>query len=113
MTAAAKAEILSRYQQHIARFERDAESRSRRGLTLVTAEPAKAEWTPTPLSPREQSILELVAQGYTDDEIASEIGISTYTVKTHVRRVYEKLAAKNRPHAVTRGFEHGLLSSAR
>jgi DNA-binding NarL/FixJ family response regulator len=111
MNAVAKAEILSRYEQHVARFERDAESRSRRGLTLVVSEPPKpAKAVGANLSKREQSILELVAQGLTDIEIANEIGLSQYTVKTHIRRVYEKLAAKNRPHAVTLGFQQGLLS---
>jgi DNA-binding NarL/FixJ family response regulator len=111
MNAVAKAEILSRYQEHVARFERDAESRNRRGLTLVVTETPKApKAVRARLSKREQGILELVAQGLTDTEIADEIGLSQYTVKTHIRRVYEKLGAKNRPHAVTLGFGQGLLS---
>ena len=63
------------------------------------------------LSERELSVLRHIARGLTDQEIAGAVGISEFTVKTHVRRIYRKLAAKNRAHAVARGLVQGHLST--
>ena len=52
------------------------------------------------LSPRELDILDRVAAGESNKEIARTLGISPNTVKTHVARVYEKLAVKRRVQAV-------------
>jgi DNA-binding CsgD family transcriptional regulator len=64
------------------------------------------------LSPRERRILELVAEGLTDSEIGRNAGISGHTVKTHLKHVYSKLAARNRAHAVALGVSNGLLRLA-
>ena len=112
MNAIARAEILGRYHQHVERFERDAASRRRHGLALVVEEPAEQveQKAAAPgLSARELSVLELVARGLTDGEIAKECGISEFTVKTHLRHLYVKLGAKNRAHAVALGVQNGLL----
>ena len=52
------------------------------------------------LSKREQEILELISQGYSDKEIAYVLKISARTVQTHVTRIVIKLGARNRPNAV-------------
>lgn len=52
------------------------------------------------LSSREEEVLRHVSEGYTDKEIASRIFVSVNTVKTHLRRIYEKLQVKNRAEAV-------------
>jgi DNA-binding CsgD family transcriptional regulator len=52
------------------------------------------------LSPRETEILERVAYGQTNREIAKELGISHHTVKTHLHRIFVKLGADRRSHAV-------------
>lgn len=52
------------------------------------------------LSPRECEILELLASGQSNKELARTLGISPNTVKTHVARVYEKLEAPNRIRAI-------------
>ena len=52
------------------------------------------------LSPRELDILERLATGESNKEIARRLGISPNTVKTHVARVYEKLAVQRRVQAV-------------
>jgi DNA-binding NarL/FixJ family response regulator len=62
-----------------------------------------------PLSPRELTVLERVAEGMTNLEVAAELGISADTVKTHLARVLEKLGARDRTHAVTRAMRAGLL----
>jgi ATP/maltotriose-dependent transcriptional regulator MalT len=54
------------------------------------------------LSPREREVLELMAQGYRNHEIASAFVISESTVKVHVRHVLEKLGVRTRTEAVAR-----------
>ncbi len=58
---------------------------------------------------REQEILELIAQGLSNREIAGRLFVSENTVKTDSSRVFEKLGAKRRTQAVVLGREFGLL----
>jgi len=52
------------------------------------------------LSRKERALLEALAQGLSNRELAKELGISTNTVKFHLSNVYEKLAVKNRAQAI-------------
>jgi DNA-binding CsgD family transcriptional regulator len=52
------------------------------------------------LSPREERILRLLTEGYSQREIAKELGSALPTVRTHISHIYLKLDAKNRAHAV-------------
>ncbi|TAL04825.1 MAG: LuxR family transcriptional regulator, partial [Verrucomicrobia bacterium] len=52
------------------------------------------------LSPREREILELLAQGFPDKEIADRIGVKHGTVRWHLQHVYEKLHVRSRTEAV-------------
>jgi LuxR family maltose regulon positive regulatory protein len=61
------------------------------------------------LSDRELEVLRHVAAFLTTEEIAAEMFISVNTVRTHVRRVLEKLSVSRRNDAVRRGKELGLL----
>ena len=61
------------------------------------------------LTAREQAVLGLLPTGLSAREIADELGISRDTVKTHTKRVYQKLGVSSRPSAVARGRELGLL----
>ncbi|MFY9674723.1 MAG: response regulator transcription factor [Terriglobales bacterium] len=58
---------------------------------------------------RELDILELIAQGLSNREIAEKLFVSENTVKTHSSRVFDKLGAKRRTQAVQLGKESGLL----
>jgi two-component system, NarL family, response regulator LiaR len=58
---------------------------------------------------REMEILELVAQGMSNREIAGKLFVSENTVKTHCSRAFDKLGAKRRTQAVQMGKEFGLL----
>jgi two-component system, NarL family, response regulator LiaR len=58
---------------------------------------------------RELEILELVAQGMSNREIAGKLFVSENTVKTHCSRAFDKLGAKRRTQAVQLGKEFGLL----
>ncbi len=61
---------------------------------------AKAEEMHFDLSPREREVLELLARGYLYKEIADSLQISTPTVNTYIRRIYEKLHVRSRSQAV-------------
>jgi two-component system NarL family response regulator len=68
----------------------------------VVPQPGTAE-PPTPyLTPREKEVLELVAHGARDRDIAQQFVISQSTVKKHVQNILRKLQARNRAEAVAR-----------
>ena len=71
----------------------------RRGLGSVVPE----------LTPREQDVLQLIADGGTVAEIAERIHIGTATVKTHLRTLYDKLGVSDRAAAVAEAMRRGLL----
>ena len=58
---------------------------------------------------RELEILELIAQGMSNREIAGKLFVSENTVKTHSSRLFDKLSAKRRTQAVQIGKEMGLI----
>ena len=63
----------------------------------------------TPLSKREREILQKVADGSTTKLVASALGISPHTVKTHLERIFEKLGANDRAQAVAIAILTGIV----
>ena len=63
------------------------------------------------LTLREVEVLELVRQGFTNDEIGRLLDISERTARAHVSNIKEKLHAADRAAAVARGFESGILKA--
>jgi NarL family two-component system response regulator LiaR len=61
------------------------------------------------ITPRELGILELIAAGLSNKEIAERVNVSENTVKTHSSRVFDKLGARRRTQAVQLGKEHRLI----
>jgi NarL family two-component system response regulator LiaR len=61
------------------------------------------------VTPREREILELIATGLSNREIAEKLFVSENTVKTHSSRLFDKLGAKRRTQAVQMGKELGLI----
>jgi two-component system response regulator DesR len=62
------------------------------------------------LSERERAVLELIADGLTNPEIAGSLHISKHTVKEHSSSLYRKLEVRNRAEAVQRAQRLGLLA---
>jgi DNA-binding NarL/FixJ family response regulator len=63
-----------------------------------------------PLSPREVSILELVAAGKANKSIAFEMAVSEETVKAHLKNIFSKLGVNDRTQAVTTGLRRGIIT---
>ncbi|MGO9750870.1 MAG: response regulator [Solirubrobacteraceae bacterium] len=61
------------------------------------------------LTPRELEILQLVARGLSNTEIADQLVVSSTTIKTHVARVLMKLALRDRIQAVVFAYENGVI----
>ena len=62
------------------------------------------------LTPRESSVLQLLARGRSNKQIAATLGVSERTVKFHVSALFTKLGATNRTEAVTRAIQAGLTT---
>ncbi len=62
-----------------------------------------------PLSTREQDVLELLAAGLSNAEMAAQLVVTVGTIKTHIKSIYGKLGVHSRTQAVARAREAGLL----
>lgn len=71
---------------------------------------SEAEVLIAPLTPRETEILNYMAQGYLNKQIAFEINISEQTIKNHVTSILRKLNANARTEAVVVAIKQGLIS---
>ena len=88
---------------------------------FITSEPVQADSLAAktanteliePLSERELEVLQLIAEGLTNPEIADRLFLSLNTVKVHTRNIYGKLDVHHRAQAVARARALGVLPSA-
>jgi DNA-binding CsgD family transcriptional regulator len=86
------------------------------GRRLFYREPRASEFTPNEraqsslgITEREQQVLQLLADGRSNKEIAAHLGLSPNTVKTHVARLFEKLRVARRTEAILLARELGLV----
>jgi DNA-binding NarL/FixJ family response regulator len=63
----------------------------------------------SPLTERETTILQLIAQGYSNKMVAHELHIAYQTVRNYMPPIIEKCKAKNRTHAVVMALKHGWI----
>ena len=73
-------------------------------------ESSGAESLIEPLTAREKEVIQLMAQGLANKQIALSLGISEHTVKFHLSSLYAKLGISSRTEAIRRGIELGLIS---
>ncbi len=74
-------------------------------LSRQSAEPASVDV----LSERELEVLQLMAKGSANKEIAASLSISESTVKTHVANIFQKLEVNHRTEAVTQALQKGII----
>lgn len=74
--------------------------------TFRTPPPKRMEEDSTELSEREVGVLSLVAEGLANKEIGSRLNISYFTVRAHLRKIYEKLHVRCRAEAVAKYLKH-------
>ena len=86
----------------------DTEVHGSRYLLLRMPKPNRAR---IQLSPREQEIVRMVAKGHPNKVIADVLNISSWTVCTHLRRIFAKLGVGSRAAMVAQLLEMGILSS--
>ena len=84
------------------------------GQTLFTRQTAPFDGNPRAqaalgMTARELAVLQELAEGQSNKEIARRLGISPETVKTHLARLYERLGARRRTEAVVKARELGLI----
>jgi two-component system, NarL family, response regulator NreC len=75
----------------------------------LAAEPAKADATADDLSERETEVLQLIALGHTNTEIAEQLYLSVRTVESHRAHIQQKLRLSTRAELVRYALDHGLL----
>jgi DNA-binding NarL/FixJ family response regulator len=87
------------------------------GMRLVARRPASSEGARNDrarstlgISDRELEVLELLAAGRSNKEIARRLDVSPNTVKTHVAKLYEKLEARRRTEAILKARELGVIA---
>ena len=78
-----------------------------RRVIEVFRQPAQSASVDTQLTKREEEILQFLAKGYANKEIASRLGVSIETVRVHVRHIYEKLHVHSRTEAAARFLSAG------
>jgi DNA-binding NarL/FixJ family response regulator len=78
-------------------------------VQMAAQSEAVARATPDPLTPRELQILQLVAQGQTNRQIAEKLILAVGTIKVHVEHILGKLGASDRTQAAVRAVELGIV----
>lgn len=86
--------------------------RSFTAANLADAMRRKMSPTGPQLSPRENQVLRLLAEGLGVTAIARQLFVSESTAKTHISKIYEKLGAANRAQAIMNAIRAGLLSDS-
>ena len=91
--------------------QKSTQEEKRTGKQISSASRAHNQALIDPLSTREQEVLEVLAQGASNQEVADALVIAPNTVKRHVQVILEKLGVRNRTQAVIRAQQLDLLTN--
>ena len=100
------ADLLSRYQEQTRYFDEVAARRGHSSAVVVGRFESLNGQAP---SDREIAVLQFVADGLKNKEIAVRLSLSEETIKSYLQRILAKLEARNRAHAVALGYEQGWI----
>ena len=99
-------DVLRRYQEQTRHFDEVAARRRHSSAVVIGRFDALSGQPPTE---REIAVLQFVADGLTNKEIALRLSLSEETIKSYLQRIMAKLEARNRAHAVAQGYEQGWI----
>jgi DNA-binding NarL/FixJ family response regulator len=110
LTKDAGAEEIRAAVEAVARGEAALDPAIQHHVLAAVSTPADAE-VPDDLTPREVEVLQLIAEGLTNTEIAERLVVSAATVKSHVNHIFAKIGARDRAQAVVYAYAQGLTQS--
>jgi DNA-binding NarL/FixJ family response regulator len=110
LTKDAGAEEIRAAVEAVARGEAALDPAIQHHVLAAVSTPADAE-VPDDLTPREVEVLQLIAEGLTNTEIADRLVVSAATVKSHVNHIFAKIGARDRAQAVVYAYAQGLAQS--
>ncbi len=108
LTKDAGAEQIRAAVQAVARGEAALDPAVQHHVLAALTEQAPSE-LPDGLTPREVEVLQLIAEGLTNAEIAERLVVSAATVKSHVNHIFAKAGVRDRAQAVVYAFSQGLV----
>jgi DNA-binding NarL/FixJ family response regulator len=111
LTKDAGAEEIRAAVEAVARGEAALDPAIQHHVLAAVSAPADAPPAPEPpddLTPREVEVLQLIAEGLTNTEIAERLVVSAATVKSHVNHIFAKIGARDRAQAVVYAYAQGL-----
>jgi DNA-binding NarL/FixJ family response regulator len=108
LTKDAGAEQIRAAVQAVARGEAALDPAVQHHVLAALTEQAPAE-LPDGLTPREVEVLQLIAEGLTNTEIAERLVVSAATVKSHVNHIFAKAGVRDRAQAVVYAYSNGLV----
>jgi DNA-binding NarL/FixJ family response regulator len=108
LTKDAGAEQILAAVQAVARGEAALDPAVQHHVLAALTEPGAPE-LPDGLTPREVEVLQLIAEGLTNAEIAERLVVSAATVKSHVNHIFAKAGVRDRAQAVVYAYSNGLV----
>ena len=87
--------------------------RSEDGTHIGQGDSSSKEKKKLHITPRENEVLKLIGRGFSNAEIAELLEVSLYTVNSHIKHLYRKLAVSSRSEAIFEAVQLGLLELSR